>query len=157
MLVFCIEVLVHLAPEHLAGTLGIGIVERTAEAQPVVNVVGDGLMVDPALGIEFLIVGHGVVELRPYADHEAAAHLVHIVEHLLRIGIARGLEGVVAPRVELPVVPVLHDVVDRNLTLAELSQRLLDFSLRLVALAALPETEHPLGINGSLACQRAIA
>ena len=61
------------------------------------NVVGDGLMIHPALGIELLVVGYGVVELRPYADHEATAHLVNVVEHLLRIGIARSLEGVVAP------------------------------------------------------------
>ena len=50
------------------------------------DVVLDGLMVHPALGIELLVIGGIAVELRPYGNHEAATHLVDIVEHGLRIG-----------------------------------------------------------------------
>ena len=113
-------------------------------------------MVHPALCVQFLVVVNGVVELRPHADHEAAAHLMNIVEHSLRIGEARSLKRMVAPRVQFPVVPVLHDVVDGNLALAELSQRRHHLVLRLVALATLPEAHHPLRVDGRLARQRAI-
>ena len=121
------------------------------------DVVGDGLMVHPALRVELLVVVDGIVELRPHADHEAAAHLMDIIEHALRIGEARSLKRMVAPRVQLPVVPVLHDVVDGNLALAELSERRHHLVLRLVALAALPEAHHPLRIDRRLARQRAIS
>ena len=157
MIILCVKVLVHLSPEHLACAGIVSVIERAAIAQPVVDVIGNRLMVNPALGVEFLIVSNGVIELRPNAYHEAAVHLMNVVEHLLRVRIARSLEGVVAPGVEFPVVPVLHDIVNRNMALAELSQSLLNLCLRLVSLAALPETEHPLRINRSLARQGAIA
>ena len=79
------------------------------------------------------------------------------VEHRLRIGIARGLKLVRAPLVLLPVVPVLHDVVTRYLALTELCQVLLYLTRGLIALTTLPEAQHPLGIDGGLACQRTIA
>ena len=52
------------------------------------DVVGYGLMINPSLGIEGLVVIYSIVELRPYADHEATSHHVHLVEHLLWIRIA---------------------------------------------------------------------
>ena len=121
------------------------------------DVVPHGLVVHPAVLIQLLVVVNGVVELRPDRDHEAAVHLVHISEHLLRIGIARCLEGVVAPRIEFPIVPVLHDVINGNVALAELTQRLHNLLLRLVALAALPEAQHPFRIERGLTRECAIA
>ena len=153
------EVVVHLFPEQLAGTGIVGIVERAdiARAYPVVDIVRDGLMVHPALGIDFLVVVGIAVELGPDGNHEAATHLVYLVEHSLRIGIARGFKLVGAPLILLPVVPVLNDVVARNLALAELRQRADNLVGRLITLTALPEAQHPLGIDGSLACQRTVA
>ena len=90
-------------------------------------------------------------------DHEATVHLMHRVEHGLRIKIARSLELMRAPLILGPVVPVLYDIVDRYMTLAELRQRTLDFILRLVTLTTLPETKHPLWIKRSLTRQRTIA
>ena len=79
------------------------------------------------------------------------------VEHELRVGEAGCIELMAAPLVLGPIVPVLHYVVDGYLSLAELSECAEHFILCLVALSALPEAEHPLGIDGSLACQGAVA
>ena len=62
-----------------------------------------------------------------------------------------------APRVQRPVVPVLHDVVDGDVSLAELAERLHNLILRLIALAALPEAQCPLRIERGTARQRAVA
>ena len=156
LIILRVEVLVHLAPEHLARPFVVGIVERTAEAKPVVDIVLHGLMVHPAILVEFLVVVNCIVELRPYGDHETSVHGMHTVEHRLRIGIAAGLEDMTAPGVEFPVVPVLYDVIHRDMTLAELSQVALDVVRTLIALTALPEAQHPFRIERSLTRQRAI-
>ena len=128
-------------PEELAGTWIIGIVEAigVARAYPVVDVIRRALDIHPTLGIELLVVVGIAIELRPNADHKASMHLVYIVQHLLGIGIARNLELVRAPLILGPVVPILYDIVDRNMTLAELSECTLDLILRLIALTTLPE------------------
>ena len=82
----CIEILIHLAPEDFAGLGVVGIVEGSTEAEPVVDVVGDGLTIHGTHVVELLVVVDGVVELRPYGDHEAAVHLVDAVDHSLGIG-----------------------------------------------------------------------
>ena len=82
---------------------------------------------------------------------------VHVVEHLLGVGIARRLELMRAPLVLGPVVPVLYDVVDGDVALAELREGAHQLILGLVALTALPEAQHPLGIERGLAGEGAIA
>ena len=67
-------------------------------------------------------------------------HLMHAVEHSLRIRVARSLELMAAPLVVGPVVPVLHDVVHGDMTTPELRERLLDVAAGLVAFPALPES-----------------
>ena len=84
-------------------------------------------------------------------------HLVNLIKHLLGIGIARSLKPVASPLILGPVVPVLDNVVDRNMALAEFCQRAFNLILRLITLTALPEAQHPLGIETGLSCQRAIA
>ena len=121
------------------------------------DIVNNGLMVHPALAVELLVVVSIAIELRPYRNHEAAAHLVYTVEHGLRIGIAGRLKLMGAPLVLSPVVPVLNNVVDGDVTLAELRQVFQNLVLSLVALTALPETQHPLRIDWCLARQGAIA
>ena len=84
-------------------------------------------------------------------------HLVYIVEHLLRIRIARSLKFVTSPLILGPVVPVLYNIIDRNMTLAELSKGALDLILSLVTLTTLPEAKYPLWIERSLTSECAIA
>ena len=121
------------------------------------DVVNDGSLVNPAFGIKLLVIVDGLIELGPNANHESATHGVYRVEHGLRVGEARGLKGVVAPVLQFPVIPVLHNVVDGDAAVAELGKRLLDVLRTLVALAALPEAQHPLGIQRSLAREGAVA
>ena len=80
-------------------------------------------------------------------------HGMYTVEHSLWIGIARSLKLMAAPLVLRPVVPVLYDIINRNMTLAELSQCFLYLTRSLVALTTLPEAQHPLRIEGCLTCQ----
>ena len=103
------------------------------------DVVNNSLVVHPTLLVEFLIVVGIAIELWPYGNHKAATHLMNTIEHSLRIGEARLLKLMRAPLVLYPVVPVLHDVVTRNLTLAELTECADNFVGGLVALTALPE------------------
>ena len=157
ILVFGIEVVVHLTPEHLTCAGIIGIIERTAESQPVVNIVGNRLMVHPALCVEFLVIVYRIVELRPDANHKPASHLVNTVEHSLRMGESATLKSMVAPRVQFPIVPVLNNIVDGYLATAELAKRLFYLCRSLIALTALPKAQHPLRIYRSLARKCAIA
>ena len=62
-----------------------------------------------------------------------------------------------APLVLRPVVPVLYDIVDGDMTLTELSQITLNLARGLITLTTLPEAKYPLRIEGSLTCQRTIA
>ena len=62
-----------------------------------------------------------------------------------------------APLILRPVVPVLNDIVDGYLTLAELSEGAFEFLLCLITLTTLPEAQHPLGIERGLASEGAIA
>ena len=79
------------------------------------------------------------------------------VDHALGVAEAKGIEGECTPRVGAPVVPVHDDIVNRELAVAEALEGIQDLTLRLVALAALPESEEPLGHDLCLAGQGAIA
>ena len=61
------------------------------------NIVLDSLMIHPALRINLLIVLDGIVELRPYGNHEAAIHGVYAIEHRLRIRITGSLKLMASP------------------------------------------------------------
>ena len=97
------------------------------------------------------------VELGPYAYHEAAAHGVDGVHHLLGTGITVLVELMTAPLVVVPVLPVLDDVVDGDAALAELPQRADQLELVGIALAALPVAHGPFGHDLRLARQGAVA
>ena len=89
------------------------------------NVVLDGLMIHPSLRIQFLVIVDRVIELRPDRDHETSVEGMNRVEHGLWVGEACCLESMVAPVFQFPVVPVLYDVVNRDMTFAEFGERLL--------------------------------
>ena len=103
------------------------------------DIVGGALDIHPTLGIEFLVVVGIAIELRPYRNHKATMHLVYVVEHLLGIRIARCLELVRTPLILGPVVPVLYDIIDGDMTLTELSEGTLNLILCFVTLTTLPE------------------
>ena len=155
-LILRVKIFIHLSPEHLSGTSIISIIERTAEAEPVVNIILDGLMIHPALGIQFLIILYGIIELRPDRNHEATIHRMHAIEHSLRIRVTALLKFMATPRIEWPVVPVLYDIIYRNMQVAELLQIALDILTALIALTALPETKCPLRIHRSFTSKSAI-
>ena len=155
-LVLRVKIFVHLPPEHLTCTSIISIIERSAEAEPIVYIILDGLMIHPALGIQFLIILYGIIELRPDRNHEASIHRMHAIEHSLRIRVTALLKFMATPRIEWPVVPVLYDIIYRNMQVAELLQIALDILTALIAFTALPETKCPLRVHRSLTCQGAI-
>ena len=121
------------------------------------DIIGGALDIHPALGIKFLVVVGIAIELRPYRDHETSMHGVNRIEHSLWIRIARGLELMRTPLILGPVVPVLYNIVDRNMALAELSKGLLDLCGGLITLTTLPEAKYPLRIERSLTSECAIA
>ena len=155
MVKFGIEILVHLTPEHLTGSSIVGVIETIliARAYPVVDIVGRRLNVHPSLGIKLFVVVGVTIELGPNGDHETSMHGVNAVEHCLGVWIARSLKLVTTPLVLGPVVPVLHDVVDGYMTLAELCEGLLDLARGLIAFATLPEAQHPLRVKRCLTRQ----
>ena len=61
------------------------------------NIVLDSLMIHPALAVEFLIVLDGIVELRPYGNHESSVHGMYAIEHRLRIRITGSLKLMASP------------------------------------------------------------
>ena len=61
-----------------------------------------------------------------------------------------------APLVLRPVVPVLYNIVNRNMTLTELCKVVFYLLRGLITLTALPESQHPLRIEGCLTCQSTV-
>ena len=151
------QLLVQLAPEYLARSLVVGVIEGIAVAQPVVERIPDRLLVDHTLGVQLLEVVNGEIVFRPARNHYLGVHGMDVVYHLLRRREARGVERECAPLVGRPVVPVHHYVVDGQLALTEAFQRTDNLVLRLVALAALPVAQQPLGHNLRLARQLTVA
>ena len=121
------------------------------------DIISRRLDIHPTLSVEFLVVVGIAIELRPYADHEPSMHGVNGVEHRLRIGETGSFELMAAPLILGPVIPILYDIIDGDMTLTELTQCLLDLSGSLIALTALPEAQHPLRIERGLTRQRTIA
>ena len=69
------------------------------------------------------------------------------VDHGLWVGVAGGIKLMTAPLVFLPVEPVLYDIVNWDMSAAELCQRLFYLAGGLIALTTLPESQCPLGIE----------
>ena len=90
-------------------------------------------------------------------DENAGIVVMDKVNHTLGVGESLGVELKAAPLVLFPVEPVLHHHVDRNLTLAELSEGCLHLILSEIFLAALPESECPLRHHLGTTGEEAIA
>ena len=82
---------------------------------------------------------------------------MHAVEHCLWVGVTDGLELMASPCIFGPVVPVLHDVVYRDMTAAELCQGTDNLVACLVAFPALPEPHDPAGHHLCLSRQGTVA
>ena len=155
--VFAVEVLVHLAPEHLLRVGVVGIVEGLGIAEEVHKRIFDRLHIYIAVFLHLREVRGVGIELRPYRNHIAAVHGVDVVQHLLRVGKALFVELMAAPLVRFPVLPVLHDVVDGDAPAAELCEGGHDLFLGGIAFAALPEAHGPARHHLRLACEGAVA
>ena len=114
-------------------------------------------MIHPSIFIQFFIICYSVIEFRPYGDHESSIHGMHAVQHSLRIRITRSLKSMISPAVQFPIVPVLHDIIYRNMAVTESLERRLYLLTTLVAFTTLPEAERPFRIHLCLPGKSAIA
>ena len=64
-----------------------------------------------------------------------------VIKHLLGIGITLSIELMASPLVRKPVLPILNDIVDRDIATSHFSESTDDFILGGIALPALPESE----------------
>src|SRR6185503_4297587 len=83
------------------------------------------------------------VELAPDRDHHMGVETMQSFEPSIGVGKPLSVELVGTPGVFLPVLPVLNDVVERYLFLAEGLHYIQTFLSGLVALTRLPKTEGP--------------
>ena len=83
-------------------------------------------------------------------------HRVNGINHLLWLRIADWIKFMATPCIFFPVIPILYDIINRNLPLAELLQRISHLILSMVMLPTLPESHRPLRHNWRLARQGAI-
>ena len=107
--------------------------------------------------LQFLVVFCVGVELRPYAYHEAAMQVVNIVKHLLGIRITLLIELMASPLVRFPILPVLDDIVNRDMPAPHFGQGFHQLFLGGIPLVALPESQCPLGHHLGLPGQSAVA
>ena len=151
-----VQALVHLFPEQLAATLGIGVIETLLVAQPVLQAVVLGMGIGIARLLELLVMVCIGVELGPDGNHESAAQGVHAVQHGFGVGIALRVKLMATPLIVLPVLPVLDDIVHRNVAAAHFGQSSHQVLLGGITLPALPEAQHPFGHHGRLAGELAV-
>ena len=126
-------------------------------AEPVLEAVLLGERIDITGFLKLLIMISVDVEFRPDADHETTVHGMHVIEHLLWIRVAVRVKLMAPPLVILPVLPVLDDVVHRDIPAPQFGKRADKIILRAVALAALPESESPLRHHLSLSGEGPVA
>src|SRR5450755_4105812 len=81
---------------------------------------------------------------------------VELVHHSLGIGVNALVELHCVPAVLAPVLPVLHQGVDRKLAFAELHPNVENLLLGVIALTALPVSIYPLGKQGCRAGELAV-
>ena len=96
------------------------------------------------------------IELRPDGNHHPPVHGMNRIDHRFRVRETGLVKFVASPRVLRPMVPVEHDVVDRNPALTETLQRTEHLCLRIVFFTTLPISHRPLRHNLRLAGQRAV-
>ena len=101
--------------------------------------------------LELLIMLRIGVELGPHGNHEAAMQGMDIVQHLFRSRKTARVKGMAPPLVVFPVLPVLDDVVHRDMPGTQFLEGFHQVFLRGIALTALPEAQHPFGHHGRLA------
>ena len=150
---------IHLLPEKFTGLRGIGIVEavQIAGTYPIPDSVLISLRVHPSLLVKLLIMLGFDIELRPYGNHHATVHCMYRIHHSFRIREARQIEFMTAPCIFLPMTPVHHDIVNRNIPLSEPFKSLDHLSGCLVTFAALPVTHSPFRHDWSLSGESTIS
>ena len=148
---------VDLRPEELARVGIEGIVKGVRLVDPVLDVFGQVGLVEIAFGLHLFGVFRIGIELAPDRDHQMRVGGVDGAGPAFGIGKARGIELMRAPGVRLPILPILHDVVEGNFALAELLDDVERLLRGLIALARLPEPEGPVGRYRSFAGEQTVA
>ena len=74
-------------------------------------------------------------------------HLMNTIHHCLWVGETRSFKQMASPVGQWPIVPVLNNIIHRDMAFAELSQSAFDVVAALVTLPTLPEPHNPLGIE----------
>ena len=148
------QVLIHIPPVHVAG-FGV---EGVVHAHPAVG--GPVLELIKQVGLlQLLVDGRFFPKRRPDRNHEVGIEAVDLLDHHSRLRKGRITEfgGVPVVVVGAPVLPVLHDVVERHAQGAVLFHHAQQLVLAFVPLPALPEPKHPLAKHGRLAGEGAVA
>ena len=150
---------IHLIPEELACLRSICIIEsvKISLSDPVTDAVFIGLVVHPSVVIEFLVVFGIDIELRPYRDHHPSVHVMDGIYHRLRIRESCRIELMASPRILFPMAPVHHDIINREIPLAETCQSIDHFCRSLVTLTALPVSHCPFRHDRSLSCKGSVS
>ena len=146
-----VQALVHLLPEELPSPGCIGVIEGLRVAQPVLQAILFRMQVHITGILEFFVMLRIGVELGPHGNHEAAMQGMDIVQHLFRSRKTARVKGMAPPLVVFPVLPVLDDVVHRDMPGTQFLEGFHQVFLGGVALPALPEAQHPFGHHGRLA------
>ena len=68
---------------------------------------------------------------------------MYTVKHGLRIRITGEFKLMASPRIKFPIVPVLYNIVYRNVSVTELFKRTFNILTALITLTALPKTQSP--------------
>ena len=93
------------------------------------------------------------IELRPDRNHHLGIQRMNGIDHTFRIGKTRLVKLVATPSIFRPIAPVQHNIINGNLTAAELFQGIQYLVLSLIAFAALPVAHRPLRHNLRFSCQ----
>ena len=116
--------IIHLLPEQLACIGIVSIVETimVTRTYPVLQAIFNRLLIDPSVLIKFFVVLGSNIELRPYGNHHPTMHGMNGIDHCLRIGETFLIELMTSPRIFRPMQPVEHDIINRNIPVAETFQ-----------------------------------
>ena len=87
------------------------------------------------------------IEFRPYRNHHPPMHGMNGIDHLLRIRETQFVKLMTSPCVFRPMIPVEHNIVNRNPAVTETFQRSQHILLCVIFLTALPISHRPFWHN----------
>ena len=146
---------VHLIPKQFPciGTIRIIKSISISGSYPVLQTIFHGLPVHPAFLVKFFkMFGRGI-ELRPYGNHHPPVHSVNRIHHRFWIRKTCLIKLMTSPSVFRPMVPVEHNIIYWNPTVAKSFQRTQYLGLCTIFFTALPISHCPFRHNRRLTGQ----